>query len=82
MAYASSSRGIPRLASKHGRVEPLGRDLPDFGQQLPCERDRVGLEVVTEREVPEHLKERVMTERRTYVVEVVVLTAYPHALLG
>ena len=53
-----------------------------FGQELPAERDRVLLEVVAEREVAEHLEERVVAGRDAHVLEVVVLAAGPDALLG
>ena len=69
------------LAPEHGHVEPLGRQPPGLGQQLPGEGDGVGLEVVAEREVAEHLEERVVAERGAHVLEVVVLAADPHALL-
>ena len=69
------------LALEDGREEAIGRQLPDLGQQLPRERDRVLLEVVAEREVAEHLEERVMPQRGADVVEVVVLAADAHALL-
>ena len=62
-------------------VEPVGGNPPAFGQERPRERDGVRLEVVAEREVPEHLEERVVAERRPHVLEVVVLPAHAHALL-
>ena len=80
-SYASSSRGMPPSPLKIVGEEPVGRQLPHVGQQLPGERDRFLLEVVAEREVAEHLEERVMPERRPDVVEVVVLAADAHALL-
>ncbi len=55
--------------------------VPLVGELRPGEADRVFLEVVAEREVAEHLEERVMAQRRPDVVEVVVLAAHPHALL-
>ena len=55
--------------------------LPDVGQQRPREREGVLLEVVAEREVPEHFEERVVAVGRPDVVEVVVLAADPHHLL-
>ena len=70
-----------RLAHEDGGVEAILRQLPDLGQQAPRVGDRLGLEVVAEREVAEHLEERVMPRRRADVVEVVVLAADAHALL-
>ena len=69
------------LALEHRGEQPVLRQLPFVGQQRPGERDRVALEVVAEREVAEHLEERVVAERRPDVVEVVVLAADAHALL-
>ncbi len=62
-------------------VQPIRRQRPDVGQQLPGEPDRLGLEVVPEREVAEHLEERVVAQRGADILEVVVLAADPHALL-
>ena len=70
-----------RLTLEDGRIEPVGRQLPHRRQQIPGERDRLLLEVVAEREVPEHLEERVVPQRRADVVQVVVLAAHAHALL-
>src|SRR5262249_19857476 len=50
-------------------------------QELPREGDRLGLEVVAEREVTEHLEERVVARCSSDVLEIVVLAARPHALL-
>ena len=44
--------------------------------------DRVALEVVAEREVAEHLEERMVAGRRPDVLEIVVLSADAHALLA
>ena len=51
------------------------------GEELPGERDRVFLEIVAEREVPEHLEERVMTRGQADVLEIVVFAAGADALL-
>jgi hypothetical protein len=72
----------PRFAFEDGREQPIGGEAPDLGQQRPGEGDGVTLEVVAKGEVPQHLEERVMPERRPDVVEVVVLAADAHALLG
>ena len=63
------------------REQPFRRQVPHRRQQLPRKRDCVLLEVVAEGEVAEHLEERVMTQRGTDVVEVVVLAADTHARL-
>ncbi len=58
------------------RIEPeLARD------QVPRQLDRQRLEIVAEREIAEHLEERVMPRRVSDIVEVVVLAARPHHLL-
>ena len=52
-----------------------------LGEELPRPRDRLGLEVVAEAEVAEHLEEREVPVGAADVVEVVVLAAGAHALL-
>ena len=69
------------LALEDRHDQPIRRHLPEVGQQGPRERQRLFLEVVAEREVAQHLEERVVPERRPDVVEVVVLPADPHHLL-
>ena len=68
-------------AAEDRGVQAVGRQLPDLGEQRPGEGDRVGLEVVAEGEVSQHLEERVVARRGAHVLEVVVLPADPHALL-
>ena len=63
-------------------VQAIGRQRPAVGQELPGEANRVTLEVVAKREVAQHLEERVMAQRGPDVVQVVVLAADAHALLG
>ncbi len=64
-----------------GDGEPLLVEAEVLRQQLPGERDRPLLEVVAEREVAEHLEERVVARGVADIVEVVVLAAGAHALL-
>ncbi len=64
-----------------GDPELVGRQLVDLGQQLPGVVDRVALEVVAEREVAQHLEERVVARGVADVLEVVVLAAGAHAAL-
>jgi hypothetical protein len=52
-----------------------------LGVELPRPRDRLGLEVVAEAEVAEHLEEAHVAQRPPDGVEVVVLPAGAHALL-
>ena len=62
--------------------EPLLGNAEIAGQQPPGEFDRVVLEVVAEGEVAQHLEEGVVAGGVADVVEVVVLAAGAHALLG
>ena len=52
------------------------------GDEVPGELDRLGLEVVAEAEVAEHLEERVVARGVADVLEVVVLAARAHAALA
>ena len=70
-----------RFAFEHRHHQAIRRQLPDLGQQRPGEFDRLGFEVVAKRKVAEHLEEGVMAQRRSDVVEVVVLAAHAHDLL-
>ena len=74
-ARASSSRLVD------GVDEALGIDGEVLGQQLVGEGDGVGLEVVAEGEVAQHLEEGVVARGAAHVLEVVVLAAGAHALL-
>ena len=56
-------------------------ELQLFRYELPREANRIALEVVAEREIPEHLEECVMPRRVADLLEVVVLPAGAHALL-
>ena len=62
--------------------EPLDRQAQHLRHEFPAPGDGVGLEVVAEAEVAEHLEERVVARGEAHVVEVVVLAAGAHALLG
>ena len=57
-------------------------ELPDFGDQLPRPIDRLPLEVIPKRPVPEHLEKGVVIGVQPDVLEVVVLATRPDALLG
>ena len=65
----------------HRDPEAIRVELQHARVELPRPRDRVGLEVVAEAEVAEHLEEREVAVRAADVVEVVVLAAGPDALL-
>ncbi len=64
-----------------GDAEPVLRQAEFLGDQGPGEFDRERLEIVAEREIAEHLEERVMARGVADVVEVVVLAAGAHAFL-
>ena len=61
--------------------ELFGRQMEVLGKELPGEVDRILLEIVAEREVPEHFEEGVVTSGVAHVVKVVVLAAGADALL-
>jgi hypothetical protein len=50
------------FALEHRRDQAFGIELPLLGEKRPRQRDRLVLEVVSEREVAEHLEERVMAQ--------------------
>ena len=51
------------------------------GHKLPGKANRIALEVVSKREIPEHLKEGVVPRGMAHLLKVVVLAARAHALL-
>ena len=65
----------------HGDPQPLGVEAHHLGDQLPGPGDGIGLEVVAEAEVAEHLEERQVPLGAPDLLEVVVLPPGPHALL-
>ena len=75
------SRSASSSVVVHRDPEPVGVEAEHLGVELPRPRDRLGLEVVAEAEVAEHLEEREVAVRAADVVEVVVLAAGAHALL-
>ena len=78
----SGSSPIGLVAGEDGHVEPVRIDAPHLGEQLPRPLDRLGLEVVAERPVAEHLEEGVVVVVSADVLEIVVLAAGPDALLA
>src|SRR5206468_8911865 len=56
------------VVREDGSLEPSLVDAQVLGEKLPRELDRVGLEVVAEGEVAEHLEERVMPRRAADVL--------------
>jgi hypothetical protein len=65
----------------NGVDQPVGLDGVGLGQELVGEGDGVGLEVVAEREVSQHLEERLVARGAAHVLQVIVLAPGAHALL-
>ena len=65
-----------------GHAQLLGGDAEGAGQQAPGQLNGAFLEIVAEGKVPQHLEEGVVTGRVADIVEVVVLAAGAHRLLG
>ena len=86
-ALGRHTHGVPPdlgslvVAEVHGDPEPLGVEAEALGGQLPRPGDGVGLEVVAEAEVAEHLEEAEVPLGAADLVEVVLLAPGPHALL-
>jgi hypothetical protein len=57
-------------------------ELQLLGEKLPRKTNRVLLEVVTEREVAEHLEERLVPRGVADLLEIVVLSSGSNAFLG
>ena len=70
-----------RGALEHGGIEEVLVDLIDLGQELPGPVDGLGLEVVAEAPVAEHLEHRVVVGVVSDFFQVVVLAAHAQALL-
>ena len=69
------------ILAEDGDGHPRAVEADLAGEEVPPEEDRLLLEVVAEREVPQHLEERVVPRRVAHVFEVVVLAADPQAPL-
>ncbi len=71
-AIASSSGPSPSASSPSNTVTQMSSagEAEHLAGELPCELDRLALEVVAEGEVAEHLKERQMPRRVADVVDV------------
>ena len=73
------ARFIVRMVDGNANLGRIQREL--VGDKLPRKRDRVALEVVSEREVAQHLEERVVARRVAYLLEIVMLAAGTHTFL-
>ena len=69
-------------AFEHGRIEQLGIDAVDLGEQFPRPVDSLGLEVVAKTPVAQHLEHSVVVCIVSHFFEVVVLSAHAEALLA
>ncbi len=69
------------VVDEDGDRQAVGRKPELPGDEVPCELDGAILEVIAEREVPEHLEEGVVARGIADIVEVVVLAARAHAFL-
>ena len=69
------------VAVMHGVHQALGVDGVVLDQEFVGEMDRIGLEVVAEGKVAQHLEEGVVPGRATDVLQVVVLAPGAHTLL-
>ena len=78
--FGGISGGLIRRIN--GREETLGRNAPYLGQKFPAPSDRLLLEVIAERPIPQHLEERVVVGVVADVLEVVVFAASSNTFLG
>src|SRR6267143_3742946 len=60
-----------------GNLEPVGR-----GDQFPGVGNRILLEIIPKRKIPQHLEKRVMPLRKPHIFQIVVLPARAHAFLA
>ena len=67
-----------------GDPKSLGSDAEEgwTGDELPGVGDRIALEVIAEGEIPQHLEEGVMPLGVADLLEIVVLSSGPNALLA
>ena len=84
--FGHARHSLPKLfgfvvLAEDGDVEAVFGKAVVLGDQVPGEADGVGLEVIAEREIAQHLEERVMAAGVADVFEIVVLAARAHAFL-
>ena len=73
---------VIRARAINGGVKALGGKAPSLNHELPCPGDGVLLEIIPEGPVPQHLEKGVVVGILAHILEVVVLTSRPDALLG
>ena len=49
-----------------------------FGQQLPCEGDRLFFEIIAKGKIPQHFKERMVARCIAHIVQIIVLATCAH----
>ena len=79
LSCAPSARLVVLL--EHADANVLGRKLQLFRHELPREANRIALEIVAKREIPQHLEERLVALGVADLLEIVVLAACSHAFL-
>jgi hypothetical protein len=80
--FVRSQYRVAGIAAKDCHDETIFRHAETLRKKLPCEGDRVFLEIVAEAEIAEHLEERVVACRDAHVFEVVMLARNPDAFLA
>ncbi len=73
---------VSLVPAEDGGVQPALVDAPDVGEQIPRPGDGLGLEVVAERPVAQHLEEGVVVGVLADIFQVVVFAAGADALLA
>ncbi len=69
------------VGMEDGDGQPIAGEAELLGDEVPGKLDRAFLEIIAEREIPEHFEERVVARGVADVVEIVVLAAGADALL-
>ena len=75
---------IGLVTSEDRRIQPVlfQAPVPGVGEQIPCPLDRLGLEIIAERPVAQHLEKRVVKSVEPDILQIVVLAPGPDALLA
>jgi len=69
------------VAFKDSGIDPFHGDAEHGGEKLPCPFYGLLLEVVAERPVAEHLEHGVVIGVNAYLLEIIVFSRHPQALL-
>ena len=69
------------VVDENGDYQAIERQAELLGNEIPRKLDGAVLEVITEREIAEHLEEGVMARGIAHIVEIVVLATGAHAFL-